>query len=457
MSYQTCKRTACACALLLLVWSAVLGLAPATPRAASVAQERGDYARRLAQTSDPTGPEVKAFRDGREALADERWARAEERFSDFANDYPKSKSLDAALYWLAFAQHKQEKFAEADRALRRLIKEFPSSGWAGDAQVMRVEIAPRLGQSQRLRDDAGQPDNEEARLLALRALFKSDPAQARERTSAIFQPGSGASKSFKESAIMLLGRHTDAGTLPLLAAIARKEPDHSLRKTAISWLGASGDESVIGILRSLALESDEEGVAQAALTALMRHGSQRAIEAAGDVAASAASADVRARAASLLGTGAGLRAEQLKDVWLLVRDRNRLRIVPAGHALKLVGAGSLKFREDGRVIEFANATSLTINGQPVFRENEVHRGETAQVVGGSLLNRERVVREREVVRAVDASGNTVWELSLLPEAGEPASDGRDWLTINGEFAVDTVESKTFILYPNPGGGLRLRR
>ena len=126
-------------------------------------------------------------------------------------------------------------------------------------------------------------------------------------------------------------------------------------------------------------------------------------------------------------------------------------------ALKLVGAGSLKFREDGRVIEFTNDTSLTIDGRPVFSEGEVRGGETAQVVGGLLLNRERVVREREVVRAVDAGGNTVWELSLLPEEGEPASGGRDWLTINGEFAFDTAEPKTFLLYPNPGGGLRLLR
>lgn len=457
MSHQTRKRTARACALLLLVWSAAHGLATGVTGAATAAQERGDYARRLAQTSDPAGPEVKAFRDGREALADERWARAEERFGDFINDYPKSKSLDAALYWLAFAQQKQEKFDEADRTLRRLVKEFPASGWADDARALRAEIAPRLGQSQALTDETARPDNEEARLLALRALFKSDPAQARERAAATFQPGSGASKSFKESAVMLLGRHADAGTLTLLAAIARNEPDPSLRKTAVSWLGASDDDAVVGTLRSLALAPDEEGVAQAALAALMRHGSQRAIEAVGDVATSAASVDVRERAASLLGTGAGMRAEQLKGVWLLIRDMNRLRIVPTGHALKLVGAGSLKFREDGRVIEFARDATLKIDGQPIFRENEVRRGETAQVVGGSLLNRERVVREREVVRAVDARGNTVWELSLLPEEGEPASDGRDWITINGELAFDTTEPKTFLLYPNPGGGLRLRR
>lgn len=440
-------------ALLLLACAVAAGLAPAAP----AAQGRGDYASRLAQTSDPAGPEVRAFRDGREALADERWARAEERFSDFVNDYPKSKSLDAALYWLAFALQKQEKFETADKVLLRLIQKFPASGWSSDAQALRAEIAPRLGQSQLPTGGPGRSGSEEAKLLALRSLFNSDPARALADTTELFRPGSGAGKSFKESVVMLLGRHTDAGTLPLLAEIARNEPDHSLRKSAITWLGASGDESVIDTLRSLAIESTDAEVAKAALSALMRQGSQRAIEAAGDVASNAVSMDVRVRASAQLGTGAGLRAEQLKGVWLLVSDRNRLRIVPAGHTLKLVGAGPLKFREDGRVIEFAKNTSLTIDGQPVFKENEVRRGESAQVVAGALLNRERVVREREVVRAVDASGNTVWELSLLPDTDAPSAGGGDWLTINGEFAFDTVEPKTFLLYPNPGGGLRLRR
>jgi hypothetical protein len=440
---------------LALLSVAVLILLLADPAAAY--QEGSEQARRLAQAADSTSPEMKAFRDGREALADERWARAEERFGDFVTDYPKSKNVDAALYWLAYALQRQEKFARADKVLGRLIKEFPASNWAADAQALRAELAPHLGNSQLLADESGQSENEEAKLVALRALFRSNQGQALARASEVFRPDSGVGKSFKESVIMLLGRNTGAGTLPLLSDIARREPDAALRSAAISWLGASGDESVLGTLRELALESDDAEIAQAALSAILKQGSQRAIQLVGEVAAGARSVVVRGRAASVFGAGVDLSAEKMKGVWLLVRDRNQLRVIPAGHAIKLIGAGLLTFKEDGRLIEIPRRLRLTINGQPVFRENEVRVGETADVLGGALVNRERIVRERDVVRAITEDGRTMWELTLgLPE-GELSLDRGDWLTINGEFTFNTDETKTFLLYPKPGGGLRLRR
>jgi len=425
--------------------------------AAGTCQEGGEQARRLAQAADSTSPEMKAFRDGREALADERWARAEERFSDFITDYPKSKNVDAALYWLAYALQRQEKFAEADKILGRLIKEFPASNWAGDAQAMRVEVAPHLGNNQLAADESGRLENEEAKLVALRALFKSNPGEALARAGEVFRPDSGSGKGFKESVIMLLGRNAGAGTLPLLSDIARRETDQSLREAAISWLGASGDESVLGTLKELALESDDAEVAQAALSAILKQGSQRAIEAAGEVAANSTSAEVRARAASVFGAGEIPRAGSLKGVWLLIGDRNQLRVIPAGHAIKLVGAGSLRFKEDGQLIEVPRGARLTVNGQPVFRENEVRRGETADVRGGMLVSRERAVRERDVVRALAEDGRTMWEITLGQDLGALSLDGGDWLTINGEFMLDADEPRTILLYPKPGGGVRLRR
>ena len=66
--------------------------------------ERGS----LAQTRVVSGPEMKAFRDGRELLEEEKWARAAERFNDYIADYPNDENVDAALYWLAFALKKQD-------------------------------------------------------------------------------------------------------------------------------------------------------------------------------------------------------------------------------------------------------------------------------------------------------------------------------------------------------------
>ncbi len=159
------------------------------------------------QTRDASGPEKKAFRDARELLLEENWTRATERFNDYINDYPKDANVDAALYWLAFALKKQDRFREADRALNRLITEFPTSGWADDAKALRIEIAPRLGNTELIDKEAKALGNDEAKLVALRNLFSTNPEQAIAISANVFASGSGATRSFKESTITMLGRY----------------------------------------------------------------------------------------------------------------------------------------------------------------------------------------------------------------------------------------------------------
>jgi tetratricopeptide (TPR) repeat protein len=84
----------------------------------------------------------KKFREGRDLIDREEWARAAEKFREAVETYPNGKSADAALYWLAFCHKKQKQFKEANSALDRLMEKFPTSSWSADARVMKVEIAP---------------------------------------------------------------------------------------------------------------------------------------------------------------------------------------------------------------------------------------------------------------------------------------------------------------------------
>lgn len=87
----------------------------------------------------------KKFREARDLIDKEEWARAAEKFDEVINKYPKNKSTDAALYWLAFSYKKQKQFNKFGAALDRLLKEFPSSSWADDARVMKVQTSSSLG------------------------------------------------------------------------------------------------------------------------------------------------------------------------------------------------------------------------------------------------------------------------------------------------------------------------
>jgi TolA-binding protein len=57
----------------------------------------------------------KKFREGRDLIDKEEWARASEKFREVIEKYPDGKSTDAALYWLAFCHKKQFRLKEAEQ------------------------------------------------------------------------------------------------------------------------------------------------------------------------------------------------------------------------------------------------------------------------------------------------------------------------------------------------------
>ncbi|MBC7911076.1 MAG: tetratricopeptide repeat protein, partial [Pyrinomonadaceae bacterium] len=86
-----------------------------------------DKLNRFVQTQNSAQASAKVFREGRDLIGDENWKGAADKFRGFITSYPKDQNVDAALYWLAFALKKQERYADADVQLNRLLKDFPRS------------------------------------------------------------------------------------------------------------------------------------------------------------------------------------------------------------------------------------------------------------------------------------------------------------------------------------------
>jgi hypothetical protein len=410
----------------------------------------------LAEPPNTSGSEMKAFRDGRELLAEENWVRAAERFNDYITDYPKDANVDAALYWLAFALKKQDRFREADQAVNRLITEFAASRWADDAKALRIEIAPRLGNTELIDKEASDPSNDEAKLVALRNLFATSPEQAVALAANIFTPSSQANRSFKESTITMLGRHGGRQAWPLLIDIARRESDSRLRKSAIYWLGKEEDATTLTALKEQALTSPDTDVALTALSAILQQGSPQALEALGEIAKAAAAPEVRKRAEALLRVDTDTTGVTKKDSWVLLKGNRQLLLLSSGRIIKLVGSGNLKFKRDGQLIEIPDGLSITVNGEAAFKDREVGKGETADVVGGQITSRERLVQGKKTVRLVGEGQRTIWEFSVEPAESASMLESGNWFAINGEFNVSAAELKTFFLYAKPGGGVKMR-
>ena len=83
---------------------------------------------------------ITVFRSARDSITDGEWAKAEEKFSQYVSSYPNEKNLDAALYWLAYAEQKLEKYDEVRKTIDRLLEKFPNSSWRDDARILLAQM-----------------------------------------------------------------------------------------------------------------------------------------------------------------------------------------------------------------------------------------------------------------------------------------------------------------------------
>ena len=239
----------------------------------------------LVQTGTGSSPSLIAFRQGRDMIADEKWAQAERVFNEFIKSYPTDKNVDAAWYWLAFALKREGKFKETNVALERLIKNHPKSSWINDARAMRVEIAPQLGaEGIEITQQAEKSDTDEVKILALQSLMTLDSQRGTEIATNILKPGSASSVRLKGSAMSLLGRYGAKTALPVLSAMARNEADPGLRKRAFSALAGIDDDAALEPLKEVAMTAKEPDVIQSSVAAIGQSNSPRALAVLGEIA-----------------------------------------------------------------------------------------------------------------------------------------------------------------------------
>lgn len=98
-------------------------------------QSQSSNPRVVAQT-DATA----VFRSARDLITDGEWAKAQQKFSEYVSSYPNEKNLDAALYWLAYSQHKLGKFDDCRKTITQLLEKYPNSNWRDDARVLLAQV-----------------------------------------------------------------------------------------------------------------------------------------------------------------------------------------------------------------------------------------------------------------------------------------------------------------------------
>jgi Uncharacterized protein conserved in bacteria len=324
-----------------------------------------------AQSSTNTASTV--FRSARDLITDGEWAKAQEKFNEYVNSYPNEKNIDAALYWLAYAQQRLAKYDQCRVTIERLLEKYPNSSWKDDARVLLAQV-PIVAQNYaatvaasdelvaKLKMDAAIPrtayvlepgglapvaiapgqavpgvattvfapeassnsadddDPCEFKIVVLQALFQTDLQRGIMAATEWLKPGSTQTVRCKSAALTLLGRNGGKSVTPVILGVARTEPDLKLRARAISALGATNDDSVVDSLRDFALNSPENDIVEASLYALSRHTGERAIVVLSDIAISGKTTPQRRMAISSIATRPG---EPAVDALLRIYDADQ--------------------------------------------------------------------------------------------------------------------------------------
>lgn len=88
-------------------------------------------------------PAYATYKEGYNAILDERWDDATKKFSEITSRYPKSEYLDDAAYWNAYALSHIDR-AKGVEAYKKFVKDYPKSTYIDDAVADLGNLDPSV-------------------------------------------------------------------------------------------------------------------------------------------------------------------------------------------------------------------------------------------------------------------------------------------------------------------------
>lgn len=230
------------------------------------------------------------YDDGREAIEEGRYERAVDRFTQLAA--LNTSRTDAALYWKAYSQAKLGRRADALGTVAELQRRFKDSRWIRDAKALEVEVRQASGQT--VSPDA--QNDEELKLMALRALMQSDA----ERALPILQQllTGAASPKVKDRALFVLSQSSLPRAHELITSIAKGTGNPDLQLRAIRYLGIMGGSDTRQTLADVYRTSSDAAVKRSIIRSFMISGDRDRLL---SVARTETAPDLRGEAVQQLG------------------------------------------------------------------------------------------------------------------------------------------------------------
>jgi HEAT repeat protein len=224
------------------------------------------------------------MRRGHEALDAQHYAAAADAFRRAAEAAEENRQQAEALYWQAFALHRQggrDELARAAAALGRLDRETTAAELHREARALAARIKADLAQmgdaqaGRELAELAQEHEELELKLMALQGVMNMNPERARPILAEILQRRDPDTVELRRQAIYLLMHGGAEDVEELVIEVVREDTDREVRATAVHLLAQSGSEQAVGVLIDVVLNGDDSGLQSEAIYALSRHDNER--------------------------------------------------------------------------------------------------------------------------------------------------------------------------------------
>ena len=219
-----------------------------------------DFQPHFADTQDPSG----SYSNGLNAIGQRQWERAITQFDRAIAQ--KSPRADAALYWKAYAQYRNNQVQEAIATIAVLRKDFGQSPYLNDAKVLEADV--RRTPPQDIVDD-------EIKVLAISAQQHSDPARAVPLLEGVLTGTN--SLRVKQHALFVLAQINDPKARPILMGYAKGGGLPDLQSRAIQYL-AQDKKTTSAELQQIYNETKSTQVKLAIINAYQQTGNRIALQ-----------------------------------------------------------------------------------------------------------------------------------------------------------------------------------
>ncbi len=246
----------------------------------------------------------KAYRAAYKNILNEKWQDAIDALEEFKKDFPKSRRLSSADYWICYSKEKLGYTAEqAFDMYEEFIEKYPTSSWVDDARSNMISLGSELIQAGNKEYEARvrnlrRDSDESLALAALYALGTDDEENVLPQVIGMYD-NTGNSRIRRELVYIIARFDSDKATDKLFDII-RNDPDVEIKKTAIHHISEKGPEKFLTLATELIWNAKDAELTRAAVYALPRIKLKESQELLVDVVKNHNDADVRTAAVHMV-------------------------------------------------------------------------------------------------------------------------------------------------------------